>query len=289
MAAFDLRERLRLLSIPLDRKSARLYVVTPDLSARGIPKIDSDEGSDALLAQLDERPEVKFVVIDNLACLTRPDGDDSHGARSFTFVQDLMLECRRRSVACWIVHHSGKSGEQRGTSKRNDVLEVVIKLTPVMSTESGRTEVAVAFEKARHMSADAKLDFTACLEPGMGEGLVWTRAGSQLPIVERVRLMLLDSMPPGDIANEVHCARSFVYRVRDQLVKTGDLAKPKNGRLVDKRVDNSNAAVRPLRALSTSSPPLGGNSGQTPNPDASKTGGQFQGTASGQRGQRHEY
>jgi hypothetical protein len=120
MAAFDMRERLKLLSEGLDRNSNLLYIVTPDLTSRGIPKIDSDEGALALIAQLDERPEIKLVILDNLACLTRPDGDDSHGAKSFSFVQDLMLECRRRHVACWIVHHSGKNGEQRGTSKRND-------------------------------------------------------------------------------------------------------------------------------------------------------------------------
>jgi hypothetical protein len=208
MAAFDMRERLKLLSEGLDRKSKPALRGDARPHVRGIPKIDSEEGATALLAQLDERPEIKLVTLDNLACLTRPDGDDSHGARSFTFVQDLMLECRRRHVACWIVHHSGKNGEQRGTSKRNDVLDVVVKLTPVLSVE-GRTEVSVTFEKARHMGPDDKLDFTACLEPGSTQGLIWTRAGSQLPINERVRLMLLDGMPAGEISAELHVNRSY--------------------------------------------------------------------------------
>jgi hypothetical protein len=288
MAVYDLRERLRLLSIPLDRKDVPLYVVTPDLSARGIPKVDCDEGRDALLAQLEERPEIKLAIVDNLACLTRPDGDDSHGAKSFSFVQDLMLECRRRHVACWIVHHSGKSGEQRGTSKRADVLDVVLKLTPVLSAE-GRTEVSVAFEKGRHMSPAAKTDFTACLEPAMAEGLVWTRSGSQLPINERVRHMLLDGMPPSDIALELKTARSFVYRIRDQLVKTGDLAKRKTASVGDKSGDNSTARVSTFRALSPVSSPLGENRGQTPNSDSADHRGQIEGTAKGQRGQPHEY
>jgi hypothetical protein len=269
MAAYDLRERLRLLSIPLDRKGAPLYVVTPDLSSRGVPKIDSDEGRDALIAQLDERPEIKLVVLDNLACLTRPDGDDTHGARSFSFVQDLMLECRRRGIACWIVHHSGKSGEQRGTSKRNDVLDVVLKLTPVMSAE-GRTEVSVTFEKARHMRTESKVDFTAVLEPGMGEGLVWTRAGSQLPVNQRVRLMLLDGMPPREIATELKTAASFVYRIREQLVQSGDLAKPKQKGIPS----GDKTRVVPL------SPPLSRGTGDR---------GQIEGTDRGHRGQRHEY
>jgi AAA domain len=288
MAAFDLRERLKLLSEGLERKSNLLYIVTPDLTSRGIPKMDSDEGRDALLAQLGERPEIKLVAIDNLACLSRPDGDDSHGARSFTFVQDLMLECRRRHVACWIVHHSGKSGEQRGTSKRNDVLDVVLRLTPVVSAE-GRTEVSVTFEKARHMSPDDKRDFTACLEPGPTQGLIWTQSGSQLPINERVRFMLLDGMPPTEIAAELKTARSFVYRVRQQLVKAGDLRKPKSASRGDTSGDNSSGRVSPLRALSPSSSPLGENRGQTPDSDSSEDRGQIQGTTREQRGQRHEY
>lgn len=268
MAAYDLRERLRLLSIPLERKAAPLYVVTPDLSAGGIPKIDSDEGRDALLAQLEERPEIKLVILDNLACLTRPDGDDTHGARSFSFVQDLLLECRRRGVACWIVHHSGKSGEQRGTSKRNDVLDVVLKLTPSLST-AGHTEIAVAFEKARHMRAEAKVDFNAVLEPAMGDGLVWTRAGSQLPATERIRHMLLDGMPPTEIATELKTARSFVYRVRSQLEDSGDLAKP--------RKPSSRGQIAVVPSSPSLSKGTGDNRGQT------------EGTNRGQRGQRFEY
>jgi hypothetical protein len=267
MAAYDIRERFRLLSIPLDRKGASLYIVTPDLTHRGIPKVDSEEGRAALLTQLDERPEVKLVVLDNLACLTRPDGDD-HGAKSFSFVQDLMLECRRRQVACWIVHHSGKSGEQRGTSRRNDVLDVVLKLTPHMSTEGGRTEVQVTFEKARHMSSAAKTDFSASLEPGQGDGLVWCRSGTQLPVNQRIRLMLLDGMPPADVASELKTPRSYVYRVKEQLVKAGDLAKPR------KTFEGTRNRVVPL------SPPLNGGTGDR---------GQSEGTSRGQRGQRFEY
>lgn len=281
MAAYDMRERLKLLSEGLDRKSNLLYIVTPDLTSRGIPKIDSEEGANALLGQLEERPEIKLVVLDNLGCLSRPDGDDSHGAKSFSLVQDLALECRRRHVACWIIHHSGKSGEQRGTSKRNDVLDVVLKLTPVLSAE-GRTEVAVAFEKARHMTPEDKRDFTACLEPGQRQGLVWTRSGSELPVTQRIRLMLMDRMPAGEIANELKTNRSFVYRVRQNLIESGDLAKPRGPQAGDK--------VRRLGVASPSvpsTPPLGGQGTRGQTLDSGR--GQNEGTQKGHRGQRHEY
>jgi hypothetical protein len=267
MPAFDFRERGKLLSTPLDKLWHPLHIVTPDLQAGGIPKIDSEEGATALFSFLDMNPAVKFVVLDNLACLTRPDGDDQHGAKSFSIVQDLMLECRRRHVACWIVHHSGKSGEQRGTSKRADVLDVIIRLTPVACAE-GRTEITVSFEKGRHMRPVDRADFNACLEATpTGNGLMWTRSMNTVPMRDRIRAMLIDGMPATEIANELKTARSFVYRLKAEMQEAGELAK---------------GTKKTTFSVVPSAPLLSKGQGTT------LERGQNQGTTRGQRGQRHE-
>ena len=51
---------------------------------------------------------------------------------------------RRRGVSVLIVHHAGKGGEQRGTSRREDVLDTSISLrrpSDYLPTEGARFEV----------------------------------------------------------------------------------------------------------------------------------------------------
>lgn len=265
MAAFYMRERLAELSRPFDGETAPLEIVTPDLTSDGVPKIDTSEGYEAIMEYLDAHPSVKLVIADNLACLTTKKGDDPHGVEAAAHVQELGLACRRRQVAFWFLHHANKSGDQRGTGTRADVLDVVLKLTPVMSVD-GRTEVECVFEKARHMKTEHKAPFLACLQPGENGGLVWTRSAAQLPVRERVRLMLIDGMTPGDVAAELKTARSFVYRLRTELQQSGDLPSGRGRK-------TGSESVVPL------SPSLKRGQGTT------QSRGQNQGTSRGQRGQ----
>ena len=43
-------------------------------------------------------------------------------------MQAWLLRLRRQGVAVLLVHHAGRSGNPRGTSKREDVLDTVIQL-----------------------------------------------------------------------------------------------------------------------------------------------------------------
>jgi RimJ/RimL family protein N-acetyltransferase len=43
-------------------------------------------------------------------------------------IQSWILSLRRRGITVLLLHHAGKSGAQRGTLRREDLLDVVIKL-----------------------------------------------------------------------------------------------------------------------------------------------------------------
>jgi hypothetical protein len=62
------------------------------------------------------------------------------------------------------VAHAGKSKQQRGTSKKEDVMDVVIKLdhSQDYQQEMGAAST-VEFEKARHLSGDDARNFEASL------------------------------------------------------------------------------------------------------------------------------
>jgi hypothetical protein len=252
MLATDMQQRLAELVRPIDATIDHLWepfhLITPDLQERGIPKIDTPEGQAEVLRLIDTlHPGVVFL--DNLSCLTNP--EDENRAESWTMVQELLLALRRRSVAGVAVHHSNREGNQRGTTRRTDILDFALKLSAVADpSNDGRTRIMVEFEKARGLTADQKQPFVACLEPHPAGGLAWSRGAPPQPVNDRVKQMLLDGMRPAEVAEELGANRSFCYRIEAQMLKAGELSR---------RV--SRHRTSPDRQPVSPSPLIGGDSG----------------------------
>jgi putative DNA primase/helicase len=90
----------------------------------GIASLATPEGQAAIAPHLEG---AALVVLDNLATLCR--GGEENSSESWSIVQEWLLSLRRRNTSVLTVHHSGKSGAQRGTSAREDVLDVVLGLS----------------------------------------------------------------------------------------------------------------------------------------------------------------
>jgi hypothetical protein len=69
---------------------------------------------------------VKVMILDNLSTLAS--GMKENEADSWELVNPWLLDLRRRKIAVVIVHHAGRSGEMRGTSKREDSVFWIIAL-----------------------------------------------------------------------------------------------------------------------------------------------------------------
>src|SRR5439155_4198582 len=68
----------------------------------------------------------KVLILDNLSTLAS--GMRENEADSWELVSNWLLDLRRRKIALVIVHHAGRSGEMRGTSKREDNVFWIIAL-----------------------------------------------------------------------------------------------------------------------------------------------------------------
>jgi putative DNA primase/helicase len=68
----------------------------------------------------------KVLILDNLSTLAS--GMKENEADSWELVNNWLLDLRRRKIAVIIVHHAGRSGEMRGTSKREDNVFWIIAL-----------------------------------------------------------------------------------------------------------------------------------------------------------------
>lgn len=100
---------------------------------------------------------IKLLILDNLSTLTTIDELD---AASWGIIQSWLISLRKSGVAVLIIHHSGKRGGQRGISKREDILDLVINLKNKAKSEKGDDEdevmfngkCQVMFEKNRNLS-----------------------------------------------------------------------------------------------------------------------------------------
>lgn len=124
-----------------------------------IPDLSQRKTQDAIDENLQG---CQLLVLDNLSTLLRTGVEND--AESWTNVQEWLLRLRHRHIAILLVHHAGKSGQQRGTSRREDVLDTVIALRrPPGYRPAMGARFEVHLEKARSIYGEAAEPFTAQL------------------------------------------------------------------------------------------------------------------------------
>lgn len=171
MPAKAIQERVAMIiknsTTPLFRKDY-LKIITPDFQEKGIPSISTPEGQKAVAEHLQG---VELVIVDNISTLCR--GGRENEAESWLPVQDWALSLRKRGISILFVHHAGKNDQQRGTSRREDVLDTVIALKRPKDYEPSQgARFEVHYEKARHMYGEDTEQFEAHLVTE-GDSVQW--------------------------------------------------------------------------------------------------------------------
>jgi hypothetical protein len=93
----------------------------------------------------------RVLVLDNLSCLAS--GMEENKADAWEAVLGWLLTLRRHKIAVIMVHHAGRNGEMRGTSKREDSAFWVLRLDAVADEKSGsekQTQFISRFTKERN-------------------------------------------------------------------------------------------------------------------------------------------
>src|SRR5205814_6391267 len=78
----------------------------------------TDPAQQHAILQCSIRDGIKLVVFDNLSTLAS--GIKENDSFEWERLQAWLLQFRRHGIAVILVHHSGRNGEPRGTSKRED-------------------------------------------------------------------------------------------------------------------------------------------------------------------------
>jgi hypothetical protein len=112
------------VSAATNELAAPLRVLAADLSPNGLPSLVTPRGQAAVEANLEG---VELIVLDSLSTLCSGAGPEND-AESWEVVQAWLLRLRRLGLASLLMHHDGKTGAQRGTSKREDILSQIVQL-----------------------------------------------------------------------------------------------------------------------------------------------------------------
>ena len=121
-----------------------------------------------------------------------------------------------------LIHHAGKGGQQRGTSRREDVLDTVISLKrPTDYKEEKGTRIEFHFEKSRSLLSDKVKPFEARLISKINkEGIKlheWTRKSLQDSTYESVCHLANEGLANYEICKDLDIHKSTVSR----YVQTG--------------------------------------------------------------------
>ncbi len=205
----QLQERLAAVAKGIGRELPAedyLRFLPASASRDGLPDLASPQGRE-LVEELAEG--VDLVVFDNLSSLARYKENEADGWQP---LQDLVLSLRRRSTTSLLVHHAGKGGQQRGTSRREDLLDSVIALRrpdEYEATEGARFHWH--YEKARGFQGDDAAPFEAVLHLD-DTGAHWRVT----PLVKTKQALAEElfarNVPPKEIAAACGVALGTVYR-----------------------------------------------------------------------------
>lgn len=187
-------------------------LITPDLQPCPMPDLSTMAGQ----TQLEPRLKgVNMVVLDNIATLCRTGKENE--SQSWQTMQSWLLDLRRRGITVLLIHHAGKSGDQRGTSAREDIMDTVISLRrprEYSMAEGARFEVHLT--KARSILGEEAKPFEANLVTE-GNSLQWRTRELEDVELEELKRLLNEGYSIRDCAEEMGKSKGAVQRLKKKL------------------------------------------------------------------------
>ncbi|MFZ4381316.1 MAG: AAA family ATPase [Sandarakinorhabdus sp.] len=197
-----------------DLAKANLFILSADEIGRSLPDLGSEAGR-KLYAPLLE--QVDLIIIDNLSTLCRTGKENE--AEGWDEIQAWVLVQRIAGRSVLFIHHAGKGGEQRGTSKREDIMDTVIKLSrPLDYGQSQGARFRVEFSKARGIFGKDVEPFEATLKDDQ-----WTTSAPVNDREEEIAALHDQGLSVRKIAKQTGMSATSVHRMLTALqLKAGE-------------------------------------------------------------------
>jgi 5S rRNA maturation endonuclease (ribonuclease M5) len=219
MQASIMQERLRLLS---DGKMPKdFHIFTPDMQEDDVitPDLATYEGQ-KLIDELIESANAQVIFIDNISTFMRSGNEND--ADSWSIVQPWLVRHRSRGRTIILVHHSNKAGDQRGSNKKEDVMDVVVHLSRPDDYIQGeeRTRLLIKLTKARHIYGEDAQDVEAelCTSNGVAS---WSWHVAESSFTKAVMLLKDGILSQQEIAEELKVHKATISKWKKKAEAEG--------------------------------------------------------------------
>ncbi|MBX3616986.1 AAA family ATPase [Nitrosomonas sp.] len=219
LPAPTLQQRLSLIvnSFDCEPEKDGFQLLTPDLQKDGtMPNLLTTIGREMIDCHAND---ADLIIVDNLSTLAR--GGKENEGESWLPVQEWALRHRAQGRSILFVHHAGKGGAQRGTSRREDVLDTVISLrrpAEYENTEGAKFELL--FEKARNLTGDDAQPLEVELK-SFDDRIEWKYKPASDAILDRVEELAADGAGRQEIMIETGLSRFQLKRMIDRARESG--------------------------------------------------------------------
>lgn len=125
-----------------------------------------------------------------------------------------MLSLRRRGISVLVIHHAGRNGEQRGTTKREDILDTMITLRhseDYNPADGARFEVH--FTKARSIHGKDAEPFEVRMHTEDGAA-IWTMSSIENVTQSKASQLFSEGLSVRDVAQELNISKSKAQRLK---------------------------------------------------------------------------
>ena len=218
MPAVALQERIARIAISSDKEPAAPFkIITPDMQPSGMIDLSRSEDREELQPFFEG---IDLIIVDNLSTLCRS-GKENEG-EAWLPVQQWALQQRSAGRSVLFIHHSGKNGEQRGTSRREDVLDTVIALKrPGDYTPDMGACFEVHFEKARGLFGEETKPFEARLITTPDGLQTWGMKPLEDSTAEKVAKLLNEGIPQHEIPELLNLSKGAVSKAKQKATSMG--------------------------------------------------------------------
>lgn len=129
-----------------------------------------------------------LIVLDNLSTLSGGVNENDNSEQEALLQWMVLNRHLRRSIL--LVHHAGKSGDQRGASRREDMLDTVIKLEEVkdpLQRDPTSAQFKLVFTKSRQQRPQPfELDLKLIEQP---DGTLGWGLNSDAPVHDQIKIL----------------------------------------------------------------------------------------------------
>ena len=216
----DMQDRIAGMGIDLKNENIRFYLDSfAEINDYPRPNLGNPDWREKML-KIFLKEKFDVVFYDNISALTP--GVEENKGELWDPISEWLKTCRHRGTSSFLLHHPGKAGDQRGTSKREDNIATSIVLgKPNNYVQDDGARFEIEFTKKRVRNGDLHLIVNRechLIQNSSGHyEYRWKEPQTELNVL--VLRMFNEGVVQKDIAEALKKTPSCISKIKTKLIE----------------------------------------------------------------------